>query len=192
MRDMTEPYETYDDQADYDWDYEAEDRPPRPKVLWGRVISLVVFVLIAFFLGRLSVGEDGAAQDTIDSLEADVSSLEVRNDDLTEEVADLEAALENAGTGTTGDGTAEDPGTNDPGAALEPTVYTVQPGDSLNLILAKKPPTGYGCTTVANEEGDQVSLLDSVRTANPGLEPNALAAGQEIILPAIPEGYSCV
>jgi cell division protein FtsB len=190
MRDMTEPYETYDDQADYDWDYEAEDRPPRPRILWGRVISLVVFVLIAFFLGRMSVSDDAATDEEVRSLESEVTRLETENEQLDSDIADLEEALAN-NDGSTDGGTEEDPGTNDPGAELEPRVYVVQPGDSLNAILAKDPPDGYGCTTVQNEEGDSVSLVDSVVTANPGLAPNALNAGQEIILPDVPEGYSC-
>jgi hypothetical protein len=190
MRDMTEPYETYDDQSDYDWDYD-EDRPPRPKILWGRVISLVVFMFLAFLLGQWMGSGGTVSEDEFTALQAENDQLQGEVDDLEADLADAQAALANQEPtdGTTGE--EEDPGTNDPPEELEPRTYTVQQGDSLVAILTKKPPTGYGCRIVTNEEGDEVDMVDNVVSANPGLTPNSLNAGQEITLPTIPEGYSC-
>src|SRR5688572_16139543 len=112
MRDMTEPYETYDDQSDYDWDdYDApEDRGPRPRVLWGRVISLVIFVLIGFFLGRLSVSDDGPTEEEFGALESEVTTLETQNEQLTDDNRRLQEAVNNFETsGGNGNTTEEDP-----------------------------------------------------------------------------------
>lgn len=188
MRDMTEQYDTYDDQDDYDWDYE-DDRPPRPKVLWGRVISLSLFVAIAFLLGlMLSPAEDAATDAQVEDLQSDVTRLETENEGLKQDVAELEAALAN-----TGGETDEEPGsegeTNDPGPELEPEEVTVGQGDTLLAIIQKQ----YGCTSVANEAGDSVNLVEFVTDAqtDPTFNANSLNAGQTIIIPGVPEGYAC-
>jgi hypothetical protein len=191
MRDMTEPYETYDDQSDYDWDYDApEDRGPRPRVLWGRVISLVVFVLIAFFLGRLSVSDDGITQNDLGALESENTTLETQNDELLQENRQLQTAIDNLETGETdteGE-TEEDPGTEGEASEQPTETVVVQPGDALSAIVDD----AYGCTIAVDAEGNETDLVDFVADAQEaGFERNRLAAGQDIIIPAIPEGYAC-
>jgi hypothetical protein len=193
MRDMTEPLDTYEDQGDYDWDYDdVEDRGPRPKVLWGRVISLVVFMLIAFLIGRMS--KDGgvdeaefqAVVDEQQALEDQVTTLQEENDSL-------QALIDNqnnAGGGGNNDPEEEE---SDPASAddtLEPKVHTVQPGETLSVIIKKE----YGCV-VAESGGNEVDLTENVTDTNtaddPSFDPALLAAGQDILLPPLPSGYSC-
>ena len=51
MDERTESFQSYEPDS-YEWDYEeAHDRGPR--VLWGRIISLFLFLLLAFLVGCL-------------------------------------------------------------------------------------------------------------------------------------------
>ena len=193
MRDMTEPLDTYDDQGDYDWDYdESEDRGPRPKILWGRVISLVVFMLIAFLIGRASVS--GPDQEEFDAAVAENSELETSNAELQEQLDQAQQALANANA-SEGDPGADTGGGNDNEPAegsedLEPDVYTVKSGDTLSRIVKKH----YGCTIATNGQ-NEVDLTENVTDTNliedPAFDPALLAATQEILLPALPAGYEC-
>lgn len=193
MRDMTEPLDTYEDQGDYDWDYDdAEERGPRPKVLWGRVISMIVFMLIAFFIGRMSKdsgvdeAEFQAVVDEQQQLEEQVTTLQEENDSL-------QALIDNQNN--TGGGGNNDPEEEpDPNSAddtLEPKVHTVQPGETLSVIIKKE----YGCVVAVSDEGEEVDLTDNVTDTNkaddPAFDPALLAAGQEVLLPPLPSGYSC-
>lgn len=201
MRDMTEPLDTYDDQGDYDWDYEeSEDRGPRPKVLWGRVISLVLFMLIAFLIGRWSVGgvseEDfTTVKDQNAQLEEDVAALEQENTEL-RALVDNQDAQDPGGTGD--DGEDEDPEGDDTGGdseALEAKEYTVESGDTLSAIVKKH----YGCTLPVDEEGNEVDLTEATIETNQAsaeadgvtFDPAALVADQIILLPPKPTGYDC-
>jgi hypothetical protein len=198
---MTEPFETYDEQTDYDWDYDAEDRGPRPKILWGRVISLVIFVLIGFLIGRWS-NSGGPSQAAFDDLTAENTRLETVNDDLQRDLTETEAALDNQqNSGGNNTGGADEPDTTDEeegdgsSAAedLEPDVATVQSGDTLNEIIEAH----YGCTTATSAEDESVNLTANVIDTNEAAEedvdfqPNKLAAGQDILLPPLPTGYEC-
>ena len=194
MRDMTEPLDTYEDQGDYDWDYdEVEDRGPRPKVLWGRVISLVVFMLIAFFIGRASKG-GGVDQATYDAAVAENQELETQVTNLEQEADDLQALIDNSQTNnnnTGGNGGEDDE--SDPASAddtLDPKVHTVQSGETLSKIIKNE----YGCI-VAVSGGNEVDLTENVTDTNtaddPDFDPALLAAGQDILLPPLPSGYSC-
>jgi nucleoid-associated protein YgaU len=195
MRDMTEPLDPYEDQGDYDWDYdEADDRGPRPKILWGRVISMVVFMLIAFLVGRVSKS-GGVDQATYDAVVDEQQSLEEENTQLEQRVADLEAAVTNAetDTGTDGEDTETDTGTDGGDGESDVaagTAYTVESGDTLNAIVKKH----YDCLTVENADGASADLVDGVldaETQQP-IDPNAaISVGQELILPPTPPGYDC-
>lgn len=195
MRDMTEPLDTYGDQDDYEWDYDDADDRPRPKILWGRVISLIAFMLIAFFIGRWSKS-GGVDQAKYDDVVAENDQLQEANAELEQDNADLQALIDNADNG---DNTSTDNGDNsdtgDSGDtntdALEPDVHTVVEGETLSVIVEKK----YGCTIMVNDDGNEVDLVDNVTDANvaddPAFDPALLAAGQEVLLPPVPEGYDC-
>lgn len=195
MRDMTEPLDQYDDQSDYDWDYDPDDdRSPRPKVLWGRVISLVVFVLIAFLLGRMSKG--GPSEDEFKARGDQITDLQAQVDQLDRELTIAENENDaDAGTATEGDG-GDDPEpqeTSDPPEQLQLETYTVQPGDTLSGIVKRE----YTCTEAVSttDPEDTSDLTAAVEDANlqqdPTFDAALLAAGQEILLPPIPPGYEC-
>lgn len=193
MRDMTEPLDTHDDQGDYDWDYDdADDRGPRPKILWGRVISLIVFMLIAFLIGRWSV-PGGPSQEEFDDIRAENTRLQTQVAGLEQDVADLEAAVgNNAGqepeeTETEGE-EGESPQAED---SIEPIEHEVQPGETLSGIVKQE----LKCTIAVSEEGDEINLVDTTADYNldedPAFVPEELAAGQTILIPPLPTGYSC-
>lgn len=195
MRDMTEPLDTYDDQGDYDWDYdEVEDRGQRPKILWGRVISLVVFMLIAFFIGRWSK-EGGVSQEDFQAAADQQAELQDQNEELSQQVADLETLIENTETGgnqTGGDtgGDAEGEGDTEGEEVLTGKEYTVQSGDTLSRIVKRE----RGCLEVENNDGESSSLVENVidQSTQQPIDPDApIAVGQVLIIPPIPPGYSC-
>jgi hypothetical protein len=194
MRDMTEPLDTYDDQGDYDWDDdEVEDRGPRPRILWGRVISLIVFMLIAFFIGRWSK-PGGVSQEEFDAVVAEQEALQDENAELEQQVTDLNAMIENTEPGGEQTGDTGDTETGDETEGGEEVLtgeeYTVQSGDTLSRIVKRE----RGCLVVENAEGQSSSLVDNVIDADTQqpVDPNVpIAVGQVLIIPPIPPGYSC-
>ena len=179
MRDMTEPLDTYDDQGDYDWDYDdVEDHGPRPKILWGRVISLVVFMLIAFLIGRMSKSggvDEAEFQAVVDSQQ----ELEAQVADLEEENASLQALIDNqnnAGGGGNNEPEEEEPDPSSADDTLEPKVHTVQSGETLSKIIKDE----YGCV-VAVSGGNEVDLTENVTDTNkaddPAFDPALLSRG---------------
>ena len=61
-REALEPYEP--PQTDYEWDYDEEPaRHETPKVLWGRIAILGVFLIAAFLIGRMTAGSGIPASD---------------------------------------------------------------------------------------------------------------------------------
>lgn len=199
MRNITEAYDTYEDQADYEWDdYDApEDREPRPRIMWGRLITLVAFVLIAFLIGRWSVADDGITPEQIGDLEAQVTNLETENRQLETTNKDLQTLVDslesssgnNSGDNNSGGGDeSEDAGEGDEAAAAKSDVHVVEEGELLVGILEDK----YSCKFVTNGT-ENISLITVVKDANgPDFKPSHLNPGQEITLPSIPSGYSCI
>lgn len=163
MDDRTETLETYEPES-YEWDYEeAADRGPR--VLWGRIISLSILVLLAFLAGR-STAPKGAsaialqqANDRIEELETDVATLEQQL-----------AAESMAETETEPTPTPESETT--PAAAGEERTYIVKSGDTLAAIAIKF----YGDS----------SLDDLIAEANGIEDPRDLRPGDELIIPPAP------
>lgn len=164
MDDRTETLDTYEPES-YEWDYEeAADRGPR--VLWGRIISLGILMLAAFFVGRWSAPEGAStielqrANDRIEELETDVATLE-------QQLAAEERAAEAETEPTT---TPEAEST--PAAAGEERTYVVQSGDTLAGIAQKF----YG----------DASLDDLIAEANGIEDPESLRPGDELIIPPEP------
>lgn len=161
MDDRTEALETYEPDS-YEWDYEeAADRGPR--VLWGRIILLGIFVVLAFLAGR-STAPKGAstielqqANDRIEELEGDVATLEQQL--AAEQMAEAEP-------------TATPDSEATPAAAGEERTYIVKSGDTLAGIAVKF----YG----------DASLDDLIAEANGIEDPQSLRPGDELIIPPEP------
>ena len=172
---MIEPFQTYEPEPDpgYDWDYEPEDHRPRPKILWGRLISLVAFMILAFFVGRMTVDE-GIPQETVDKLRTDLAVAEeqadaaaaqaeqfkTQRDAARDEIRELNAATDAEGV--------QEPATE----GGETKTYVVKSGDTLTEISKKF----YGSTEYA----------DYIADAN-NLEASAgLVIGDELLVPPKP------
>jgi LysM repeat protein len=157
----TEPFEPYQPETSYEWDYEEE--PPqggRPKILWGRIIAIAIVVLIAFLIGRATAG-GGVSQDAYDLLKRKNASLE-------QQLNDARAAANNAQTPPV-DNTASPAASESP--AGDTKSYVVKPGDTLRGIAEKF----YG----------DPALDDYIAEAN-GIEGSIIHAGDELTIPPKP------
>jgi len=179
---LTEPFEPYQPEPAYDWEYDEEPRSrksPMPNVLWGRVAILGALILFAFLLGRITkssgvpASELEAANDKVNALEGDLGAAEDQIVALETQVEELQnAAAPDTTLDEESDGTAtDDPGTTtaDPNAKT----YTVKSGDTLSIIAERF----YG----------DASLDDFLAEANGIEDPTAISVGQELTIPEEPE-----
>lgn len=160
----TQPFEPEPDPAYDDWgDYED----PRPKILWGRVAVLGGAMLIAFLLGR-AMAPDGIPQSRLTAAEGET-------DDLQSEVEQLSTELRQTRRQLTALQNSPPPAEEEPEPKPEesPTVYTVEPGDTL--------------LGLAQEFYDDPELSVLIAEAN-NMSPNAkLNVGDQLIIPPKPD-----
>ena len=178
---LTEPFEPYQPEPAYDWEYDEEPRArkrPMPNILWGRVAILGALILFAFLLGRMT-GSSGvpaadleAANDEIAALEGELGQAQDQITALETQVAELQAAdtTTDDGTDTTDEGT--DDGATGETAEAPAQTYTVKPGDTLSII--------------AEEFYGDASLDDFLAEANGIADPTQISVGQEITIPEEP------
>lgn len=162
MDDRTETFEPIEPDS-YEWDYEeARDRGPR--VLWGRIIALTLFLLLAFFAGRWSAPRDDAgdelreARAELEAADREIESLEER----------LAAAASTETEPTPTPTTEETPAT----ASGEEQTYIVKDGDTL--------------ADIAIRFYDDPSLDDLIAEANGIDDPTSIRPGMELIIPPRP------
>ncbi len=151
----------------------SEPRSLEARVLWGRVATAVVVVLIAFGAGRCTAG--GVPEDEVAELEGQVTALQSANDDLRSQVSDLDEQLREAPAVTPtpspspAEPTATEPSAPDPVEGAAGGTWTVESGDTLHAIAIAV----YGDRTKAQ----------LIAEAN-GLQPGAtLQIGQVLQLP---------
>ena len=160
MDDRTETFDTQKPES-YEWDYEeASDRPPR--VLWGRVIALAVFLALAFWLGRSTAPEPAGAE--LAELQQDLEEARAEIDDLERQLA-AEPAEE---------ATPQPTSESTPVASGEEQTYVVKDGDTLRGIATKF----YG----------DPALASLIMEANGIDDAQQLSIGTELIIPPAPEG----
>jgi nucleoid-associated protein YgaU len=160
----TEPFEPYQPETSYDWDY--EEQPPKagaPKILWGRVIAIFVVLLAAFFIGRATGGSGGVPQERVDRLEADNERLQ----------QELEAALAQQDNQENQSPPPTDETESPPPEQTDSEIYVVKPGDTLRGI--------------AEDQYGDASLDDIIADANGIDDPTQISVGQELIIPPEPE-----
>lgn len=160
----TQPFEPEPDPAYDDWgDYED----PRPKILWGRVAVLGGAMLIAFLLGR-AMAPDGIPQSRLTAAEGETDDLQSQVEQLSTELRQTRrqlTALQNSPPPA-----EEQP---EPEPKESPTVYTVEPGDTL--------------LGLAQEFYDDPDLSVLIAEAN-NMSPNAkLNVGDQLIIPPKPD-----
>lgn len=151
----TEPLESYEDDS-YDWDYDEEPRRG-PRILWGRVLLLGAFLILAFLLGRATAGS-GVPQERVDALRAQLAEME-------DEIARLEAAQE---AEPSPEPTTE-PTPDETAPVSEGETYVVGRGDTLRGI--------------AEDFYGNAALDDCIAEANGIDEPEALSVGTELTIP---------
>ena len=162
MDDRTKSFdETYEPES-YEWDYEeAADRPPR--VLWGRVLALIVLLFAAFWLGR----------ETVPSGDISAAALADARDELEQAQQDIEELEAQVASGALPDPTPEPEATETAAPTTEGETYIVKSGDSLAAIALKF----YGDS----------SLADIIAEANNISDPSDIRPGDELIIPPEPD-----
>lgn len=161
MDDRTESFEHYEPES-YEWDYEeARDRPPR--VLWGRIIALIVLLAAAFWFGRSTAPTDDRSEE--------LAAANGRLEQAENEIDDLEAQLAEQNA-TAEEPTPEPSAESTPAAAGEGETYIVKAGDSLAAIALKF----YGDS----------SLADVIAEANGIDDAQSIKPGDELIIPPAP------
>ncbi len=154
----------------YDWDY-AEPGPSRPKVLWGRVAILGVVLLAAFWIGRSTAPGGGVSEEDFNNLLGQFQATQSELADAEQQIRDLQPTPEETGgQGNAGGGGGN--GDDEADIGEDNVIYTVQPGD----VLVNIAEACYG----------DPSLDTEIIGANEGLDPSALAAGQQLIIPPNP------
>ncbi|MFO8075349.1 MAG: LysM peptidoglycan-binding domain-containing protein [Egibacteraceae bacterium] len=96
-------------------EYEYDDGAGDGRVLWGRLAVLLLALLLVFVLGRCTAGDDGAADEQLQSLEEEVETLRSQRDALQAEIDAMEAGGTDPepdegddGDGDDGDGDGDD------------------------------------------------------------------------------------
>ena len=162
--DPTRQYDAADPNASYDWDFEDDEKLREgPRLLWGRILALLVALLLAFFLGR-STAPTGSSSEVEDDLRAEVAGLESELDALRSQQATV-ASEEPASPAP-----SESAAGGEAGADAE--TYIVKPGDTLN--------------TIAEDVYGDVGLGDELGEANGITDPEQLRVGDELEIPPEP------
>lgn len=153
MDDRTESFEHYEPES-YEWDYEeARDRPPR--VLWGRIVALILLLVAAFWFGRSSAPADDQS--------AALAAANERADQAESEIRDLEAQLAQRNASAVAEPTPEPTAESTPASSGEEQTYIVKSGDNLAAIALKF----YGDSSLADLIAD-ANNIDDVQSIRPG------------------------
>ncbi|MFN2593751.1 MAG: LysM peptidoglycan-binding domain-containing protein [Actinomycetota bacterium] len=162
---VTEPFEPYQpDGSDYDWDYEPEPQRSGPKVLWGRVALLAIFLILAFIIGRVTAGGGGGISQTA------YNRLKQENATLKQQITTLQDQAAAAQPSAQATPSAQASASAAPPAGSQ--TYTVKANDTLRGIAQKF----YGDS----------SLDDLIAQANGITDPSSLRIGQKLTIPPKP------
>ena len=147
---------------------DAPSKPLAAQVLWGRVATAVVVVLMAFGLGRCTA--PGVPRSEVTALEAQVDDLQSANDRLQQQVAsDDEPTTTEPGTTATASPTGDPDPSTAPAEGTPGGIHTVAPGDTLHAIAIEV----YG-------DREKAQLIADANNLEPGA---TLQVGQVLQLP---------
>jgi len=156
---VTEPYQSYEPDESYEWDY--DDRPRSGnKVLWGRIVALAVALFLAFWLGRATAPKGIP--------ESRLANLQEQNEELQQENEDLQALLAQPEATPSESVSPAEEAPEEPVAEGE--VYVVKSGDTLR---------GIAQTFCGDPQFDDV-----IAEANDISDPANLPVGTELTIPA--------
>lgn len=163
MDEHTESFEPIEPDS-YEWDYEeARDRGPR--VLWGRVVALGLFLILAFLFGRWTAPAPTLTA-KLDDARAELEAADRKIASLEDQLAAQSAPEEE----TQPTPTPADEQT--PAASGKERTYIVKSGDTLAGIAVRF----YGDST----------LDDVIAEANDITDPTSITPGQKLIIPPKP------
>ena len=163
--DPTRRYDAADPSASYDWDFADEEKPREgPRLLWGRILALLVALLLVFFLGRSTASPESSSEAEED-LRAQVAELQSELDALRSQQA-TEASEEPENSPAPSESAAA----GGEEAEADAETYVVKPGDTLN--------------TIAEDQYGDVGLGDELGEANGITDPEQLRVGVELEIPA--------
>lgn len=161
------------------WEEEYEAGAGTTNVLWGRVVALTLFLVLAFFLGRWSAA-GGPDESDLQALRAELQEVSAENETLENELAAQALLLEEQTAPAADDEVAQEEaaeedgvdgnGATDPVGEDEGLSYKVQRGDTLRAIARRF------CGDV--ELGGLIGAKNNIK------DPTALKAGQLLKLPA--------
>ena len=161
---MNDPTDAYERDEPYEWDYEdAEDQ--RPRIMWGRLISLIVLVVASFLLGRATTTQS-SLQDELDEARAEAEAAEEEVRTLEQQLAAEDAEIAIASPSPTAE---EEEEQARPRAGR---TYIVKSGDTLAGLALRF----YGDS----------SLDDLIAEANDIEDPSSLSVGMKLIIPPDP------
>lgn len=145
---------------------------PEARVLWGRVATVVVVVLVAFGMGRCSA--DGVPEDEVAALDDQIATLQTENEQLRAQVNSLgqQLAEQPDPAPSPSQPTATESGAPAPVAGVPGGTWTVESGDTLFEIAIE----------VYGDSGKRQAIAD----ANGLTLESTLTVGQVLQLP--PDG----
>lgn len=153
----------------------SEEEAPRMRWMPAIIVALAVGIIAAaagWFVGSLQ-GQDQAknsAQERIDDLQAQVSSLEQQ--------------LLDAGQPTPEPTTGPEPTPSpEPGPTVAPSPPGPQPGDTVTVTVEHVLSPGETLWSLASDYLGAGELYTEIEKVNPGIDPSSLQDGQVIIIP---------
>jgi LysM repeat protein len=154
MDEETTPFQATQPGPEDDWEY--EEVPARGRILWGRIIALVVALVLAFLFGRATAGGGGSVSAN--------SYARVQR-----ELAAARAQLAGRPAENNATATSPSPEPSTSATTEESRTYVVKSGDTLRGIATKF----YG----------DASLADLIAQANHITDPTVISAGTKLIIP---------
>lgn len=154
-------------------EHESVPDLPEARVLWGRVATAVVVVLVAFGMGRCSA--DGVPEDEVAALDDQVASLQSENEQLRAQVDSLGEALDEQSDPAPTEGATPEPTSTASDVRVEGApggIWTVESGDTLFEI--------------ALDVYDDPDQRQAIAQANGLTLDSTLTVGQVLQLPPAP------
>jgi hypothetical protein len=160
MDNETAPFQSAQPGTEDEWEYESE---PRGRILWGRIVALLIALLVAFLVGRATAGGGGGVpQAAYDRVKRNLAT------------ARAQIANQNEGGPTV---------TGSPTASPSPSVSTTAAGTGGRTYIVKNGDTLRG---LAIKFYGDPSLVDLIAQANNITDPTLVHQGTKLIIPPKP------
>lgn len=166
------PYEPPPPEDDF-YEWENEEEGPGHNLLWTRIVALIVGLLLVFFLGRVTAGGDDGVDET------ELSSLRQENSQLSDEVQQLQADLEQSEAEAAEDETTEAPAEDESDEDAEDETGTDTGTTETYTVQA-----GQGFQQIAEDVYGDIGLAECIAEANGLTLDGTITPGEELDIPA--------